>query len=133
MFRSDDQLAIADFGISKRADATTQLTQVGSIMGTPYYMSPEQIRAEPLDHRADLYSAGVILYEMLTRRRPFEADSLPAIAMKHLEANPDPLPDELRMFEPIFRRLVAKEPNNRYADALELVVDLEKIKARSGQ
>ena len=84
MFRADDQLAIADFGISKRADATTQLTQVGSVMGTPYYMSPEQIRAEHLDQRADLYSAGVILYEMLTGKKAFEADSLPGIAMKHL-------------------------------------------------
>ena len=127
MFRSDDQLAIADFGISKRADQTTQLTQVGSVMGTPYYMSPEQIRAKGLDRRADLYSAGVILYEMLTGKKPFDADSLPGIAMKHLHGDPDPLPRKLRRFEPVFRRLVEKDREERYGDADELLSDLDAL------
>ncbi len=127
MFRSDDQLAIADFGISKRADATTQLTQVGSVMGTPYYMSPEQIRAEHLDQRADLYSAGVILYEMLTGKKAFEADSLPGIAMKHLQSEPDPLPHKLRRFEPVFRRLIMKNREERYSDADEVLADLNAL------
>jgi len=130
MFRADDQLAIADFGISKRADETTQLTQVGAIMGTPYYMSPEQIRAQPLDQRADLYSAGVILYEMLTGIKPFEAESLPAIVMKHLQSDPEPLPKKLRRFEPIFRRLIEKEPDARYSSADELLVDLNALAKR---
>ncbi|MFT5418441.1 MAG: serine/threonine protein kinase [Gammaproteobacteria bacterium] len=131
MFRSDDQLAIADFGISKRADSTTELTQVGSIMGTPYYMSPEQIRAEPLDQRADLYSAGVILYEMLTGQKPFQADSLPGIAMKHLQSHPDPLPTKLRSFESVFRRLIEKDRKDRYPNADELLLDLNAMAKKS--
>ena len=124
MYRSDDQLAIADFGISKRADSTTELTQVGSIMGTPYYMSPEQIRAEPLDQRADLYSPGVVLYEMLTRQKPFQPDSLPGIVMKHLQSHPAPLPMKLRSFESVFRRLIEKDRKDRYPNADELLLDL---------
>ncbi|MDA0822914.1 MAG: serine/threonine-protein kinase [Proteobacteria bacterium] len=132
MFRSDDQLAIADFGISRRTDSTTELTQVGSIMGTPYYMSPEQIRAESLDQRADLYSAGIILYEMLTGRKPFEADSLAGIAMKHLQSHPDPLPTKLRGFEPVFRRLIEKNRNDRYPNADELLQDLNAMAKKGG-
>jgi serine/threonine-protein kinase PpkA len=103
------------------------LMQVGSVMGTPYYMSPEQIRAEHLDLRADLYSAGVILYEMLTGKMAFEADSLPGIAMKHLQSDPDPLPHKLRQFEPIFRRLVEKKREARYSDGDELLADLNDL------
>lgn len=127
MFRADDQLAIADFGISKRADATTQLTQVGSVMGTPYYMSPEQIRAEHLDQRADLYSAGVILYEILTGKKAFEADSLPGTAMKHLQSDPDPLPNKLRQFESVLRLLIMKDRAERYSEADELLADLDAL------
>jgi len=127
MFRGDDQLAIADFGISKHVDSTTQLTAVGSILGTPYYMSPEQIRTEGVDHRADLYSAGIILYEMLTGRKPFEAESLTGIVLKHLQEEADPLPDEVSRFESIFRRLVAKEPEARFQHASELVQALNKL------
>ena len=127
MFRGDDQLAIADFGISKRVDATTQLTAVGSVMGTPYYMSPEQIRTEGVDHRADLYAAGIILYEMLTGTRPFEAESLTGIVLKHLQEEAAPLPAEVSRFEPIFRRLVAKEPEARYQHASEVVEALKAL------
>ena len=127
MFRGDDHLAIADFGISKRMDSTSELTAVGSLLGTPYYMSPEQVRTEPADHRSDLYSAGIIFYEMLTGRKPFEADSLTGIALKHVNEEPPGLPDELKMVEPIFRRLVAKAPDARYQNASELVGDIKAL------
>ena len=125
MFRGDDHLAIADFGISKRMDSTSELTAVGSLMGTPYYMSPEQVRTEPADHRSDLYAAGIIFYEMLTGEKPYTADSLTGIALKHInEAAPD-LPVQLRHVDPIFKRLVAKLPAERYQSAAELIEDLK--------
>jgi eukaryotic-like serine/threonine-protein kinase len=131
MFRASEELAIADFGISKRMDATTQLTQVGSLLGTPAYMSPEQISAQPADHRADLYSAGVILYEMLVGQRPFIADSFTGLAMQHLSKEPPPLPEESRAFESIYRRLLAKDPDVRYQHASEVVAALMSMVKRA--
>ena len=127
MFRGDDQLAIADFGISKRVDQTTQLTQAGMVMGTPYYMSPEQLRAEPLDQRADLYSLGIIMFERLTGRKPFDADSIPGIALKHLQTEAEPLPNKFKKLEPIFRKLVEKDRANRYSSATEVIEDMTAI------
>lgn len=127
MFRGDDQLAIADFGISKRVDQTTQLTQAGMVMGTPYYMSPEQLRAEPLDQRADLYSLGIIMFELLTGRKPFDADSIPGIALKHLQTEAEPLPNKFKKLEPIFRKLVEKDRANRYSSATEVIEDMTAI------
>lgn len=127
MFRANDELAIADFGISKRVDATTQLTQTGSLLGTPAYMSPEQIGAQPADHRSDLYSAGIILHEMLTGRRPFVADSFTAIAMQHLHKEPPPLPAESRVLEPVYRKLLAKRPEDRFQSAGEVVTLLQRM------
>jgi len=127
MFRGDDQLAIADFGISKRVDQTTQLTQVGMVMGTPYYMSPEQLRAEPLDQRADLYSLGIIMFELLTGRKPFDADSIPGIALKHLQTEAEPLPNKFKKLEPVFRKLIEKDRATRYSDASEVIADMTAI------
>ena len=127
MFRGDDHLAIADFGISKRMDSTSELTAVGSLMGTPYYMSPEQVRTEPADHRSDLYAAGIIFYEMLTGEKPFQADSLTGIALKHINEEPPALPDAFKLVEPIFKRLVAKAPDARYQNASELVEAIQAL------
>ncbi len=127
MFRGDDQLAIADFGISKRVDQTTQLTQAGMVMGTPYYMSPEQLRAEPLDQRADLYSLGIMMFELLTGRKPFDADSIPGIALKHLQTEAEPLPHKFNKLEPIFRKLIAKDRNERYSNATEVISDMKDV------
>ena len=127
MFRGDDQLAIADFGISRRIDADSSLTRTGSVLGTPLYMSPEQLRAAELDKRTDIYSAGIMLFEMLTGKRPFEADSIGALAMKHLRTPPPDLPESMAGLAPIFKKMVAKDPADRYSDMGEVADDLEKV------
>ena len=127
MFRADDSLALADFGISKRMDQTSELTAVGAVLGTPYYMSPEQMRTEPVDHRADLYSAGVIFFEMLTGARPFEGETLTEVVLKHINEDVPPMAPEFRPFEPIIHKLMAKDPNRRYQSATELVTALKAL------
>ena len=90
-------------------------------------MSPEKIRTEIVDHRAVLSSAGIILYEMLIGRKPFETKSLTGIVLKHLQEETNPLPDEVSRLKPIFRRLVAKEPEARFQHASELVQALNEL------
>ena len=92
MLRADGSIALIDFGMSKDAALTLDITETGTIFGTPHYMSPEQGHAEPLDERSDLYSLGVILFEMLTRQKPFRAENPMAIVYKHRKAAIPQLP-----------------------------------------
>lgn len=125
MFRADESMAVGDFGISKRLGGTTQLTMVGGVVGTPFYMSPEQANSQPVDARSDLYSAGVIFFEMLTGKKPFTGDSLEAIFYQHSTAKVPSLPTDLSHFQPVVDRLMAKDPKERYGSGIELVVDLQ--------
>ena len=125
MFRGDDGLALTDFGISKRLDDESDLTVVGSVLGTPHYMSPEQGRSQPADARSDLYSAGVILYELLTGKKPFEGDSLPAVIYQHLHGDIPELEGELGVFQNILNRLLAKNSEDRFQSATALIAALE--------
>lgn len=108
MFRADDGLALADFGISKRRDQTSDLTNHGSVLGTPNYLSPKQALGRNADRRADLYSAGVIFYEMLTGRKPFRAETASALVYQHVHADVPTLPDSVRGFQPLLSRLVSE-------------------------
>lgn len=127
MFRSDDSLALADFGISKRLDETSELTRLGSVLGTPNYISPEQALGLKVDQRSDLYSAGVILFEMLTGRKPFRAENAPALVYQHVHADIPTLPDEVRYFQPVIDILLAKDPNDRFASADDFIDALRSI------
>ncbi|MEM7254410.1 MAG: protein kinase [Pseudomonadota bacterium] len=124
MFRGDESLALADFGISKKLDNTMQLTRVGSLMGTPYYMSPEQALGKRVDVRADLYAVGVMLYEMITGDRPFVSDTLSGIIYQHINSPVPDLPADASHLQRIFERMLAKDVESRYQHAEAIIEDL---------
>jgi serine/threonine protein kinase len=119
MLRSEEQLALIDFGMAKQAALQMDLTDKGLIFGTPHYMSPEQGHGQRLDPRSDLYSLGVVLYEMLTGLKPFRADNPMTVLYMHRNAPLPRLELSLASLQPLLDRLLAKEPEDRYADAAE--------------
>ncbi len=121
---------VVDFGIAKLRDTAQgpALTAAGTLIGTPYYMSPEQCRGERLDARADVYSLGALLYEMLAGAPPFTAETVTGVVMKHLTEPPPALPLQLsvpRALEAVCRRALAKNPHERPADAQALRRELQ--------
>jgi serine/threonine-protein kinase len=125
----EGRVKVTDFGIA-RAGAS-QMTEAGSIVGTAQYLSPEQARGSGVDQRSDLYSLGVVLYELLTGTVPFSGDTPVEIAMKHLSQTPEPpssrrpdLPHELDL---VVMRALAKDPHDRYQNAEEMDADLERV------
>jgi serine/threonine-protein kinase len=126
---------ILDFGIAKVSgeEGNTNLTQTGAIFGTPLYMSPEQAMGQPLDHRADIYSVGVILYELAVGRVPFKADSAVQVLSQHITMQPElpskaapnrGVPPEL---DALILRAMAKEPAARFQTMTELVAELQSV------
>ncbi len=121
---------LTDFGIAKLVAGTSQFTATGAIVGTPAYMSPEQGLGEPADHRSDIYSLGVVLYEMATGRVPFEAETPLAVLLKHVN---DPLPpprqvkpDLAEAVERVILKAMAKLPDDRFQTVEEMVEALQK-------
>ena len=122
---------VLDFGIAKAGDIPSALTRTGESLGTPYYMSPEQIKGETCDPRSDLYSLGVIFFELLSGTKPFTGDSLRAIEAGHVMKSP-PLLSSLVAdlqpgFEPIVNKLLEKDRANRYPSARDLLADLRAV------
>jgi class 3 adenylate cyclase len=122
MVRENGVIALADFGVAKDLSSDITKTQSGISFGSPYYLSPEQAKGETTDHRSDLYSLGVIFYEMLTGNRPYESDSLHELIRQHVEAPPPKLPAELADCQELIDGLMAKDPAMRYQNA-EAVLD----------
>jgi len=126
----EGRIKVADFGIA-RAGTTSQMTEAGSIIGTAQYLSPEQARGAPVDESSDLYSTGIVLYELLTGKVPFTGESAVEIAMKHLSQVPEP-PSTIRREIPhdvdlVVLRALAKDPADRYRSATEMDRDLELV------
>jgi serine/threonine-protein kinase len=138
--REAEQVKVCDFGVAKFLDVkkgsddtqnqtqTGTLTAAGMVVGTPEYMSPEQVSGEELDARTDIYSLGCILYQLLTRRLPFEGKSAIKIALKHIEEKPRPpsqlVPDVDKRLEAICLRALEKRPDARYASAREMRMEV---------
>ena len=126
----DGRVKVMDFGIA-RAGAASQMTEAGSIIGTAQYLSPEQARGAPVDQTSDLYSTGIVLYELLTGSVPFTGETPVEIAMKHLSQTPDPpsthRPEVPRDLDYVVLRALAKDPADRYHSAEEMDSDLERI------
>ena len=129
MFRDDGSLAIVDFGIAKLMTDANSLTQTGHILGTPYYLSPEQARGETLDGRTDIYSAGVMAFEMLTQRRPYTAATPIALVNKHISDPIPRLPPELAHFQPLIDRMMAKRAADRFENASQLIDYIDNLPA----
>jgi eukaryotic-like serine/threonine-protein kinase len=126
---AEGRLKVTDFGIARAG--TSQMTETGSIIGTAQYLSPEQAKGAPVDQTSDLYSVGVVLYELLTGVVPFTGDTPVEIAMKHLSSPPEPpsakraeIPRDLDL---VVQRALAKDPADRYQSAEEMDADLARV------
>src|SRR5262249_44319964 len=125
----EGRVKVTDFGIARAG--TSQMTEAGSIVGTAQYLSPEQARGGEVHPRSDLYSLGIVLYELLTGKTPFDGETPVEIAMKHLSTAPKPpsklrpdIPPELDM---VVMRALAKNPDDRYQSADETEGDLDRV------
>lgn len=128
LFRADGTPLLGDFGIAKDFTVDKELTSTGTILGSPFYMSPEQAEGLPVDGRTDIYSLGVIFYEMLTGEKPYEGDSAIKVIMKHIQSPVPQLPPELNQFQPLLNKLMAKNRDHRIPDAGQLVTEVEELR-----
>ncbi|NVJ62219.1 MAG: serine/threonine protein kinase [Gammaproteobacteria bacterium] len=127
LFDENGNAKLTDLGIATTLNRTNTVTNEGKSIGTPRYISPEQAQGEPVDERSDLYSLGIVFYEMITGEVPFDAEDTIAIALAHIR-NPIPqLPMELAAYQEFVEALMAKSPDDRFASAEELLEVIEQI------
>jgi DNA-binding NarL/FixJ family response regulator len=129
MLREDNSPVLIDFGLARRSLDEIGNTGVGQVLGSPYYISPEQAQGQRVDVRTDLYSLGVMFYEMLTGQRPYNGRSAVAIMSQHTSSPVPSLPEATAMQQPLLDRLMAKQQSARYTSADELLADLGPLAA----
>ena len=128
MMRPDGRIVLIDFGLAKQVENATQLTVAGEIRGSPYYISPEQAEGSNVDQRSDLYSLGVMFFEMLTGQRPFKGSSIVGIIQAHRNDPIPTLPPELSRFQGLIDGLLAKKATDRFPTASAALAELARMK-----
>src|SRR5690606_14068282 len=125
----ESRAVLMDFGIARATDVASGMTQTGTTMGTPHYMSPEQAKGAKVDPRCDIYSLGVVLFELVAGYVPFDADSAVAVGIMHVSDEVPRLAPHLHIFQPIIDKALAKKPDDRYQQASQLIADLNAVAA----
>lgn len=120
-----EHVVLMDFGIARMTQVNISVTKTGKVIGTPHYMSPEQTKGLKVDHRSDIYSLGVVLFQLLSGRLPYDADSPVAVGIKHISDPIPTMPPGLEMFQPIINTCLSKNPEHRYQSAAELIEALD--------
>ena len=132
MYREDGTAVLTDFGIARAAAPSTKMTATGTVIGTPHYMSPEQGQGQEVGAFSDIYSLGVVFYEILTGKVPYVADSSIAVLFKHISEPVPALQDELAIYQPIIDCMLAKKPEERYKTCEQVIHDIDST-SRGGQ
>jgi serine/threonine-protein kinase PpkA len=127
LFRKDGTLILTDFGIAKQLEQDTKLTMDGTAMGSPDYLSPEQAECKLLDGRTDIYSLGIVFYEMLTGRKPYQGESYIETVMAHITEPIPLLPPHLERYQGLLERMIAKDPEKRFDSAADMVAFIDRI------
>ena len=133
LFDETDRPMLADFGIAQQRGSNPRLTHQRVAVGSTAYMAPEQARGKDVDRRADLYSMGVLTWEMLTGQLPYNAGDALAMAVKHVQEPVPRLPPSLKQWQPLIDRAMAKQPEDRYASANDMLAALDAIEQRAGK
>jgi len=121
MFREDGSPVLIDFGLAKHAHFKAGITGAGAIFGTPYYMSPEQGHGGPVDQRSDIYSLGIVFFEMLMGRKPYDGPAAMSVIIQHREAPLPRLAPAVAQFQPALDRMLAKKPEQRFQTIEEVL------------
>ena len=127
LFTAHDKALLTDFGVARAYDSSTKITAVGAVLGTPLYMSPEQVQGKSIDHRADLYSLGTVFYEMLMGYPPYRGDSAVTVAVKHMTDPVPLLPEKFAKLQPLIDKLLNKDADQRFQSGAEIISELERI------